>query len=697
MARIALIIGGIRKNNKIGKYIVNKKLWTMALLVISTSVVAEDNDRVLQELDIFELEYALDPQMSPDGSQIVYVRQSMDIMSDQAVQNLWIVDANGRNHRPVLSGTSSFSSPRWSPSGDRLLYVSGAGDRGAELHVRWMDTGQTALLTNLPNNPSSITWSPDGNTIAFEMFVDSAGLELATPPSKPEGAEWAAPVIIIDQLPYRADGAGYLDTGYSHVFVIPADGGTPRRLTDGDYNHNGPLSWSPDGANIVFAANRVDNPIDDPLEAELWSVDVESGDLTQLTDRNGPDFSPQYSPDGKRIAYLGFDDESLSYHNARVYLLDIASGVSRSLTDELDRSIDQLAWAGGSSRLFIAYDDRGATKISQLSVNGALDDIVDDVGSANHGRPYTTGAFSTSTNGTLAYTRGSALRPADVGVVRRGSKARTLTDLNGDLFAKRTAASVEEIVWQSSIGDYDIQGWLVKPPNFDADKKYPFILEIHGGPFAAYGPHFSPEIQLYAAAGYVVLYSNPRGSSSYGKEFANEIHHNYPSQDYDDLMAGVDAVVAKDFVDEDALFVTGGSGGGVLSSWIVGKTDRFRAAVVQKPVINWGSFVLTSDGSAFFTRYWFAEPPWEDPDAYWARSPLSLVGNVATPTMLMTGEQDFRTPIAESEQFYQALKLRGIDTALVRVPERSHNLVGRPSHLIAKAANILAWFERYRE
>ena len=673
------------------------KSWIIALLAISTCVVAEDNDRVLQELDIFELEYALDPQISPDGSQIVYVRQSMDIMTDKTLQNLWIVDADGRNHRPVLSGTSSFSSPRWSPSGDRLLYVSGAGDRGAELHVRWMDTGQTALLTNLPKNPSSIAWSPDGNSIAFDMFVDSAGLELAKPPTKPKGAEWAAPVIIIDKLPYRADGAGYLDTGYSHIFVIPADGGTARRLTDGDYNHNGPLSWSPNGENIVFAANRIENPIDDPLEAELWSIEVESGELTQLTDRNGPDFSPQYSPDGKRIAYLGFDDESLSYHNARVHVLDIASGVSRSLTEELDRSVDQLAWAGGSSRLFIAYDDRGKTKISRLSTSGALDDIVDDVGSANHGRPYTTGGFSTSANGTLAYTRGNALRPAEVGVVRRGSRARTLTNLNGDLFAKRAAASVEEIVWPSSVGDYDIQGWLVKPPDFDPAKKYPFILEIHGGPFAAYGPHFSPEIQLYAAAGYVVLYSNPRGSSSYGKEFANEIHHNYPSRDYDDLMAGVDAVIAKGYVDEDALFVTGGSGGGVLSSWIVGKTDRFRAAVVQKPVINWGSFVLTSDGSAFFTRYWFAVPPWEDPDAYWARSPLSLVGNVTTPTMLMTGEQDFRTPIAESEQYYQALKLRGIDTALVRVPERSHNLVGRPSHLIAKAANILAWFERYRE
>jgi dipeptidyl aminopeptidase/acylaminoacyl peptidase len=676
---------------------VNHKFLIAALLLASAVASAETNPKTLQPADIFDLEFALDPQISPNGSQIAYVRQSMDIMTDQALPNIWIVDSDGANHRPLLSGTESFSNPLWSPSGDRLLYVTAAGARGAELYVRWMDTGQTALLSNLPAGPGALSWSPDGKTIAFQMFVESAGLELTKAPAKPEGAEWAAPVKVINELPYRIDGAGYLKTGFTQLFVVPAEGGSPRRLTEGDYNHTGPLSWTPDSQHIVFAANRIDNPIEDPQESELWSVAVASGELTQLTDRNGPDFSPVISPDGKQIAYLGFDDKGLANHKIDAYLLDRASGKSRSLTAGFDRDINTAVWTEGSRHLLISYDERGKTKIARLSLNGEVSDIVDDMGSASVGRPYTSGSFSVANNGAIAYTRGKPTRPSEVGYVGSRGSARTLTGLNDDLFAKRTAASVEEITWQSSVGDYEIQGWIVKPQDFDASRKYPLILEIHGGPNTAYGPHFSPEVQLYAAAGYIVLYTNPRGSTSYGFDFMNEIHHNYPSQDYDDLMSGVDAVIARGYINDEELFVTGGSGGGVLSAWIVGKTDRFAAAVVQKPVINWTSFVLTADFTPFFARYWFASMPWEDPQEYWRRSPLSLVGNVTTPTMLMSGEQDFRTPISEAEQFYQALKLRGIETALVRVPERSHNLVGRPSHLIAKAGNILGWFERHRE
>ncbi len=654
------------------------------------------DERHFGELDVFDVEYGVDPQISPDGERIAYVRQSMDIMRDRALGSIWVVDTGGERHRPLLSGIENYSSPRWSPGGDRLLYVAAAGERGAELWVRWMDTGQTALLSNLPEAPASVAWSPDGGGVAFQMFVPTKAQPLAKPPATPEGAEWAEAVTVIDTLPYRADGAGYLRSGYNHVFLLPADGGTPRQLTKGDYHHNGPLSWSPDGTQIVFSASRIERPLADPLESELWSVDVRSGELSQLTERDGPDFAPEYAPDGKRVAYLGFDDRGLSYENVRVYLLDTANGSSRPIDLEFDRSIDSLHWAGTSNRLIVSYDDRGLTKLARLDLNGDLDPIVSDMGSATVGRPYTGGSYSVAGNGNIAYTQGSALRPSEIAVVGRNGRTNRLTALNDDLAAKRDLSTAEEFVWQSRTGDYEIQGWVVKPPGFEEGRRYPLILEIHGGPFAAYGPHFSAEIQLYAAAGYVVLYTNPRGSTSYGHDFANEIHQNYPNEDYDDLMSGVDALVTRGYIDAGRLFVTGGSGGGVLTAWIVGKTDRFRAAAVQKPVINWSSFVLTSDSTPFFVRYWFETPPWEDPDAYWRRSPLSLVGNVKTPTMLITGEQDFRTPISESEQYYQALKMRGVDTALVRVPERSHNLVERPSHLIAKAKNILAWFERYR-
>jgi len=675
-----------------------QRLIAVLFFVFGTALAADDVDNsVFLTTDIFELEVATDPQISPDGAKIAYVRLAMDIMTDKPRSNIWVVGNSGTGHRPLLSSADSFTSPRWSPAGDRLAYVSSAEGRGAELYVRWMDTGQTALLSNLPATPSAISWSPDGRQIAFSAFVKGEPTTLAKPPKTPEGAEWAPPVIVIDALQYRADGRGYLEQGFNQIFVIPAEGGTPRQISSGDFNHNGPLTWSPDGRTIVLSANRLDDWEYQPLQSELWSINVNTGDMQQLTDRLGPDAAPVYSPDGSKIAYLGFDDRKMGYHNSIVHVMDTDDGSTQALTDDFDRSVAGVRWAGSSTRLYIQYDDRGKRYLATLGLNGKIEPFADDLGSTSLGRPYTSGGFSVADNGAYAYSMGSVDRPADIASGKRGRAAIRLTNLNDDLFSHKTLGNVEEITWLSSVGDHEIQGWIVTPPNFDADKKYPFILEIHGGPFAAYGPHFSAEIQLYAAAGYVVLYTNPRGSTSYGDEFANEIHHNYPGQDYDDLMSGVDAVIAKGYIDDQQLFVTGGSGGGILSAWIVGKTDRFAAAAVAKPVINWTSTVLTTDISAFMPMYWFAKPPWEDQESYWRRSPLSLVGNVSTPTMLLTGENDHRTPIPESEQFYQALKLRKVDTVMVRVPEASHGIAGRPSHLIAKVDNILAWFAKYRK
>ena len=669
-------------------------LWL--LLPTLSSALAQVDASIFSGTDVFELELASDPQIAPDGSAVAYVRQSMDIMTDRPRSNVWIVSADGESHRPLLSGASDFSSPRWSPNADRIAYVASVEARGTQLFVRWMDSGETALLTNLRESPSALAWSPDGSQIAFSMFVPAEEASLAAAPQKPEGASWAAPVRVIDRLSYRVDGQGYLETGNSHVFVVPADGGTPRQLTDGAYNHNGPLAWSPDGASIVFSANRDPDYEYDQQESDLWRVDVATATLTRLTDRIGPDTAPTFSPDGSRIAYLGYDDERMSYENNEVFVIDSDGGNRLALTSELDRSVGAVRWAGTSSRLYVTYDDRGRRLLAGLDLDGNVDVLAEDVGGISIGRPYTSGTFSVAANGSYAYTAGTAHRPADVALGRRNRDSVTLTQLNNDLLGHKTLGDVEALEFVSPADGLTVQGWLIKPPGFEAARTWPLILEIHGGPFQSYGPNeFAAELQLYAAAGYVVLYVNPRGSTSYGYEFANEIHHAYPGNDYDDLMAGVDAAVATGYVDPERLYVTGGSGGGVLSAWIVGQTDRFRAAAVVKPVINWASFALTADFSLFFAEYWFGSLPWEDPEAYWRRSPLSLVGNVTTPTLLMTGEQDLRTPISETEQFYQALKIRRIDTALVRVPDASHGIASRPSQLIAKVANILAWFERY--
>src|SRR5690606_15157052 len=332
------------------------------------------------------------------------------------------------------------------------------------------------------------------------------------------------------------------------------------------------------------------------------------------------------------------------YENSLLYVMNRDGSNVRALTADLDRAVGTPRWNSNSNGIFVSYDDRGLRRIALVTLNGDITTYDHDLGGETLGRPYTSGSYSVAANGSYAFTTGSAASPSDVAVARNGRGARTLTSLNEDLLARRDLARVERITWRSSHDEREIEGWVAYPPRYEEGRRYPTILEIHGGPHTAYGPNFSPEIQRFAAEGFVVLYANPRGSTSYGADFALQIQHAYPGNDYDDLMSGVDVLIANGLADPEHLYVTGGSGGGVLTAWIIGKTDRFRAAVVVKPVINWLSFVLTADVYPFFRSAWFSEDPWVDPEQYWERSPLSLVGNVVTPTAIMTGEADFRTP-----------------------------------------------------
>ena len=646
--------------------------------------------------DVFEMEYANDPQVSPDGARVAYVRTSMDIMTDQAKRTIWVVDSNGDHHRPLVSGSGNFSSPRWSPSGDRLAYLSNR-DGKTQLFVQWLDGGETAKVTALPQSPRSIVWSPDGKYIAFTRFVPKASPTLAEMPAKPKGASWAEPATVIDRMTFRRDGGGYLPTGNNQVFVVPADGGTPRQMSNGDYPIGGPVTWMPDSKSIIFSSNRRDDAEYRPRQTDLFSASLVSGELVKVTDRAGSESNPVISSNGRYLAYTSAADTRQGYNRAELRVKDLQSGEDRSLTEDLDRSVSDVQWTSDSKRLWISFNDLGMTRVAEVDLKGRLkqSDIV--LGGTALGRPYTSGVFSVGGKGHLAFTLGRDDRPADLALMRPGKAPRLLTDLNNDLMGQREMARVERMTWASSHDGLEVEGWVMKPPGFDPNKTYPMILEIHGGPHSAYGPNYSTEAQLYAAAGYVVFYTNPRGSTSYGEEFANTIDLAYPGYDYDDLMSGVDALLDRGYVDANQLYVTGGSGGGVLTAWIVGKTDRFRAAVVAKPVINWASFVLTADLNYYFATTWFDAPPWEDYESYWKRSPLSLVGNVSTPTMLLTGEADYRTPMSETEQYYQALKHRGVDTLMVRIPGASHSIYARPSNLIAKVNSILAWFERYRD
>lgn len=672
-----------------------KRIYLLLLLHLFVFNTIEAQQKSNLELtDIFDMEYVSDPQISPDGEKVIYVRNFKDIMTDKNHANLWMVNADGSKNRPLTTGNQNDFAPRWSHDGSKIIFSSNRQDDKMKLYLMWIDTRQILALTNTPQSPRNISWSHSDKQLAFSMFVPKKSESLIKLPAKPEGAKWNEPPVYIDKMNYRGDGQGYLKGGNDQLFVLSVDGGTPRQLSFSDYDHGNPV-WSKDDSKLYFSANLHKEHLFEPLNSEIYELKITDTMVKPLTSRNGPDSNPKISPNGKLIAYTGFDDRYLGYQISKLYVMDSEGTNSRLISEDFDRDIGNIEWDSDSKGLYFQYTDRGDSKVAHMDLNGKITNLAENLGGLSLGRPYNAAAYSVSNKGTLAYTLGGTSHPADLAISKNG-KVKRITSLNEDLFSYRNIGSVEEINWKSSFDDIDIQGWLVTPPNFDPNKKYPLILEIHGGPFASYGSVFSAEVQLYAAAGYVVLYTNPRGSSGYGEDFGNLIHHDYPNHDYEDLMSGVDAVIQKGFVDENKLFVTGGSGGGVLTAWIVGKTDRFKAAVVAKPVINWTSFVLYADNPGFFSKYWFGEKPWENPDAYFKRSPLSYVENISTPTMLLTGEEDYRTPIAESEQFYAALKLEGVESAMVRIPNSGHGIANRPSNLIAKVAAILAWFEKYK-
>lgn len=679
----------------------NRRLLFISLLFTTASVgtptlAAEADKRVFVAADVFELEYAKDPQVAPDGSQVAYVRVAMNIMTDKAEQSIWLINTDGSNHRPLVTGPGQHTSPRWSPQGDRIAFLS-KGTGKTQLMIRWLKSGSQAQITDLPNAPAGIRWSPNGKHIAFTRLVSAPPAKLGEMPEKPEGANWAEPPTVVDRMVYRRDGAGYLPSGTRHLFVVPADGGSPRQLTSGDYPMGNDIAWNTDSNSIFFSANRREDHAFHPREGDIFEISLAQGKITQVTNDPGSEVAPLISPDGRYLAFRKTADTRRGYNPAQLDIIDRRSGARQSLTSDFDRSVDDAQWAANSKALWVQYDDRGVARLAQLNLDGQREKTELAMGGVSIGRPYTSGSFSVGGDNRVVATLGRDNAPADLALLRAGKTPLPLTQLNANLLGHMRLSRAEGMSWTSSHDGQKIEGWVMKPPGFDPKTQYPMILEIHGGPHTAYGPNFSTEAQLYAAAGYVVLYANPRGSTSYGEAFANEIDLAYPGHDYDDLMSGVDALLDQGYVDADQLYVTGGSGGGVLTAWIVGKTDRFKAAAVAKPVINWASFVLTADLNYYFATTWFDAPPWEDIQSYWDRSPLSLVGNVTTPTLLLTGELDYRTPMSETEQYYQALKHRNVDTLMVRIPGASHSIYKRPSNLIAKVNSILAWFERYRD
>lgn len=694
-----------------------------------TQQQAARRDRLTVE-QFLDWEFVQNPQIAPDGSQIVYTRRYADKVNDRYESDLWIMNADGTRQRFFAKGSQAV----WSPDSKRLAYVAtpttstaaqagqpAAASSPAQIFVKWLDTAGETQLTRLERAPSNLAWSPDGKWVAFTMQMPSVAQPFVKMPARPNNARWIDPPRVVNTLNYRADGAGWMTEGYTHIFTVDsAEGGTPKQLTDGDFNHGAP-EWTPDGRTIIFSGVRKTDAEYIRGASEIYALNVASKQIRQLTDRNGPDQSPTVSPDGKLIAYTGYDQTMNTYTVSKLYVMNVDGSGKRVLAESFDRAPGGLIWGEDGKGVYFTIEDRGTNQFYYMSL---APNVAPEAVSEGNQQLFTS---SMSRNGfavaTQTYPQGSnevvifnttirtkpraaiwslprTRQDADARARRNDQiEPRRLTNVNSDVLEGRRLGDVEEI-WYDSVGGMKVQGWIVKPPDFDPTKKYPLILYIHGGPHSMYGVGMNFEFQNHAAEGYVVLYTNPRGSTGYGQAFGNAINNNYPGEDYDDLMRGVDEVAKRGYIDERNLFVTGGSGGGVLTTWIVGHTNRFAAAVAMKPVINWYSFVGTTDGADWY--YNFKRLPWEDASEHMRRSPITYVGNVKTPTMLLTGELDLRTPMEQTEQYYRALKMRRVDTMMVRLQDEYHGFnadfgLRHPSNRLQQILYLRGWFEKYRK
>ena len=669
-------------------------IFQILLISFSTSLLSSVSlaKEPISAMDVFKIAYASNPVISADGKTIAFHRYSMDVMTDQRKNDLWLIDADGKKQRQISKGFDAVGAAAFTRSGDAIAFVAYKGDT-SHIYVQQLNSSKRTELGEGLSGPANLAFSPDGKWLAFTMPVSFEPDTMGTIPSPPEGAEWAEPIVVETRTQFRVDGAGYLPFSRHQVFLIPTQGGVAQQLTQGQQDHNSAIEWLPDSSALMLSINFKNN-VNKPWDTDIVRLDLQTGQLSAFTTQSGPDSAPKISPNGKRIAWVGHQDKPSVYHEYQLYTAKLDGSDIRELTTDHDLSVIDFAWHPDNQQHYIQYEERGQNVLALLAADGSVSVLTDKLSGWELDQPYVQGQFSTSA-GVAAVTLGDTITPTELGVVDRQGRVQMITDFNRSLHDSVRLATVEERTVKSSVDQREIQYWIMRPPNFDANKSYPMMLQIHGGPWASYGPQFAANNQLYAAAGYVVVYGNPRGSTGYGADFAHTIDFNFPSRDYDDLMDMVDDTVAMGFVDKQQLYVFGGSGGGTLTAWIVGKTDRFRAAVAVNPVINWTSLALTSDLDKLIANYWFTDLPWENPSDYWSYSPLSLVGNVSTPTMLMTGEEDWRTPIWEAEQYFNALQIEGVDTALVRVPGASHQIEHRPSQLLAKVNAILAWFERY--
>ncbi|MFL6374510.1 MAG: S9 family peptidase [Pyrinomonadaceae bacterium] len=691
-----------------------QKSLALAALLITLAAAGFAQKRNITEKDLFDFQWVADPQISPDGGTVAFVKVTVNAQRTNYDTSIWAVSTSGNEEPHRLTSSPRDAQPRWSPDGKYLAFVRGL-DAGPQVFMLAMSGGDSWQVTSLPRGAGGISWSPDGKWLAFSNSENDAEVARAGKPAPSPADGHDSDVKVITRAGYRSNGAGYLDFTHSgHIWVVgaprsPEEKVTPRQLTSGTFNEGGTV-WAPDSSRIYYTTNRNPEPYYELGTTEVWSVSPAGGQPTMLTKVTTMGFGGlSISPDGKRFALLGSPNEPVrSYAKTDLWMLDNAPNAQpKDLTAGSEMEFggggiggDQspprggggggIIWARDGKSLIIEYGKEGRSMLARFDPGtGRVTDLTkgdQTIGSYN----------SAAGSGMIAYTVSTPTRIGDLYVMSADGTPRQITHANDALFSKHNLTEPEEIKYKSFDGK-TIEAWVQKPPDFDPSKKYPLILNIHGGPHTAYGYVFDHEFQYMAAKGYVVLYPNPRGSTSYGQDFGNIIQYHYPGDDYKDLMAGVDEMIKRGYIDDKKLGVTGGSGGGLLTDWTVTQTHRFAAAVAQRDITNWADWWYTADFRQFEPS-WFKGPPFEQEEDFKARSPITYVKNITTPMMFILGEADYRTPPSSGgEQFFVALKYRHIPTVMVRFPNESHELSrsGQPWHRIERLEHIVGWFDKW--
>ena len=692
----------------------------VALLAFAAApALAQKRD--ITEKDLLQFVWVADPQISPDGSQVAFVRVAVDDKKDQYDTGLWVARTDGAEAPRRLTVGTRDTGPRWSPDGRWIAFVRAVEKDGRpqppQIHVLALDGGEARAITDMPRGAGNPQWSPDGRTIAFSSSARPDELVKDDGKGEPKDKPRESDVRVVTSAVYRANGVadfGYVDPDRpSHIWTVAvADTSTalatPKQITSGEFAE-GNFQWTADGARLTFVSTRVKEPYYHSPDSDLYSVAAAGGEITKVASIEGTIGDYAFSADGKRLAFVGTlaGTPVRSYSESDLWVMDLPSGAPRNLTAAYDFDVDggiggdQRAprgaapsgpvWSRDGRTIYVKVGEQGDANLKRID---AASGKVEAVTTGKHDLM----AYSADAQGQkFAAVLSSQTVLGDLHVVDAATgTTKKLSSFNDELFGQLKLSEPEEF-WYTSFDGKKIQGWILKPPSFDASRKYPLILEIHGGPHSAYGNTFTHEFQWMAAKGYVVVFTNPRGSSNYGQDFGNIIQFRYPGDDYKDLMAGVDEVLKKGYVDEARMGVTGGSGGGLLTNWVVTQTNRFKAAVSQRDISDWTTFWYTSD-FWLFNPTWFRKAPFEDPADFAQRSPITHVRNIQTPLMFILGDEDWRTPpSAGGEQLFRALKYLKRPTVMVRFPDENHELsrAGKPWHRVERLQHIVGYMDKY--